>query len=250
MILVTGQELVLTPEKVVVSYTIAGIGQRLVAAVTDLFIILAVILGGAVLMGFLSAFFGGFSTAVYVFTVSILPFAYFPLFMIFNNGQSLGKMMMGLRVMMADGTPITPSAAIYRTLLLPADMLPGIPLVGFILSFITERSQRLGDIAAGTMVVKAPNLRFHFNPAPHHVGVHPVEYSIGELQGMTLEEYFALKRLCDRFPDLPITEQIQSIEEIWKPFAERQKIPSIPQVHPLYQIEAVVMKFGRLKKLV
>ena len=250
MILVTGQELVLTPEKVVVSYTIAGIGQRLVAAVADLFIILVLIIGGSILMSVLSAFFGGFSTAVFVFVVSILPFAYFPLFMIFNNGQSLGKMMMGLRVMMADGTPITPSAAIYRTLLLPADMLPGIPLIGFILCFITERSQRLGDIAAGTMVVKAPNLRFQFNPAPHHVGVHPVEYSIGELQGMTLEEYFALKRLCDRFPDLPITEQIQSIEEIWRPFAERQKIPALPQVHPLYQIEAVVMKYGRLKKLV
>lgn len=250
MILVTGQELVLTPEKVVVTFTIAGIGQRLLAALADLFLIGLVMFIGVFVVSFASALMGSIPVAVFVFLASIFPFAYFALFLIFNNGQSLGKMMMGLRVMMADGTPITPSAAIYRTLLLPADMMPIIPLVGFILCFITERSQRMGDLAAGTIVVKAPNLRFQFNPAPHHVGIHPVEYSIGELQGMTLEEYFALKRLCDRFPDLPMTEQIKSIEEIWKPFAERQKIAPLPQVHPLYQIEAVVMKFGRLKKLV
>jgi hypothetical protein len=67
---------------------------------------------------------------------------------------------------------------------------------------------------------------------------------------MTLEEYFAIKRLCDRFPELPPETQKRSIGEIWQPFAEKHAIEPVAGVHPVYLMEAVIMRYGRQHKLV
>ena len=62
---------------------------------------------------------------------------------------------------------------------------------------------------------------------------------------MTQEEYNALRRLCDRFPELPPPTQAKVIREIWKPIAARREVPDLPNVHPIYTAEAAVMKYGR-----
>ena len=177
-------------------------------------------------------------------------FLYFILQEGFFQGQTLGKRIFNLRVLSSDGTPVTFSGALYRNLLRPADMFPGFYLVGIIAIFTNERSQRIGDLAAGTLVIHDPKVPFGFTPAPHRYGMHPFEDSVGPLQRMTIEEYFAIKRLCDRFPELPPAVQNQSIQEIWVPFAQGQKIAPLDNVHPIYQMEAVVMKFGRMHKLI
>ena len=170
------------------------------------------------------------------------------------NGQSLGKKAMSLRVRMLDGTPVTFAAALYRNLFRVVDAMPGIPviglyMVGLVLMFTSERSQRLGDLAAGTVVVYEPRSIPRFNPSPYKFGQHPFEHAIGELRGMTIEEYFAIKRLCDRFPELGPETQARSLREFWDPFARRHGIAPIANVHPVYLMEAVVMRFGRQKGL-
>ena len=54
---------------------------------------------------------------------------------------------------------------------------------------------------------------------------------------------------ANRFPELPPTIQMRSVDEIWLPFAQKERIEPIPGVHPVYQMEAVVMKYGRKRKL-
>jgi len=70
------------------------------------------------------------------------------------GGQSPGKRMAGLRVVRADGTPLTFTDSAIRNIIRLVDMLPGFYTVGVFALFFSRLSQRLGDMAAGTVVVK------------------------------------------------------------------------------------------------
>lgn len=251
MILVHDRLYVLTPEKTIVNYTVAGISLRIGAHLIDLF----VCLGGTIALSLLISFAGVFMPEGMIslimgllFTFGI--FAYFILMEAYCQGQTLGKRASGIRVLMSDGTPITPRAAMLRNLLRLGDFMPMLYMAGIISIMVNQRAQRLGDMFADTVVVRTTRKIEGFTPAPHRVGIHPLEHTIGDLSGMTLAEYTAIKRLCDRFPYLPQPEQVRSIQSIWYPFAEEKGIHMLPDKHPIYQMEAVVMKYGRLNKLV
>ena len=70
------------------------------------------------------------------------------------GGQTLGKKIMGIKVVAVDG-PLTTGKVIIRTLLRIVDGLPAFYLLGFIVVATSKRKQRIGDIAAGTLVVRA-----------------------------------------------------------------------------------------------
>ena len=186
-----------------------------------------------------------FATGVSLFVVSFVPFAYFIMQEGLWNGQTIGKRLSGVRVRMADGTPITFAAAIGRNVLRPADMLPGPYFVGLLAIFTNPKSQRLGDLVSNTIVTHEQRVSRIEIAAPHAAGIHPLEQHVGELRGMTIEEYNTLRRYCDRFPELSPETQVKLTTEIWEPIAERRKILVVPNVHPIYLAEAVVMKYGR-----
>jgi uncharacterized RDD family membrane protein YckC len=242
---------VLTPEKTVVSYEIAGIASRAAAFIVDLFIIGAIIQAIALLVT-IGGFAIGFDVAqsITTFLTILLFFVYFGAQEAFFRGQTIGKRALGLRVIMADGTPITRSAALFRVLMMPGDLLPAIPLVALTCMFFNERSQRFADLAAGTVVVRQPKVRGTFTPSPHRAGVHHFEHMIPNVDDISKDEYWALKKLCDRFPDLPPETQIESVNSIWNPFATRHRIEADNEIHPIYIAEAVVMKYGRVNNLI
>lgn len=243
--------LVLTPEKVVVSFDLGSVGSRVAAELIDILFIIAVMIGLSIAGTFAGLAFGTeMVTAILVVISAFSLFAYHALMEGLMQGQTLGKKVMKLRVIHVDGTPVNLRSAFLRNLLRPADMLPGLYLVGLILIFLNSKAQRIGDLVAGTTVVKIPAAQEGYTPAPHRVGVHPLEQMVPDLHNMNLEEYHAIKRLCDRFPFLPHEEQNRSIQEIWVPFAAKHHISEAKNVHPIYQMEAVVMKYGRLKNLV
>jgi hypothetical protein len=172
-------------------------------------------------------------------------FLYFILLEGLWNGQTLGKKAVGLRVRMHDGTPVTFTAALGRNLMRPADFFPGLYFAGTLAIFSTPRSQRLGDLLSGTVVVIEKRAIPNFTPAPHVAGIHPLEQYLGDLRGMTIEEYTALRRYADRFPELSTDIQNRLTRDVWQPIANRRGIKPLPNVHPLYLAEAVVMKYGR-----
>lgn len=178
-------------------------------------------------------------------TVTFSFFIYFILFEGLWNGQTLGKKACGIRVRMASGLPITFGAAIGRNLLRPADMFPGSYFMGLLAMFCTPKSQRFGDLIANTVVIHEKRAAPYFTPAPHSAGIHPLEAHIGELRGMTIEEYNALRRFADRFPELPVTIQNKLVREVYQPIAAKRGIKPAANVHPLYLAEAAVMRYGR-----
>jgi uncharacterized RDD family membrane protein YckC len=239
----------LSPEKTILTYRLASIAGRIFAHLIDVFVIIAVVGLTGVLIG-LSGMLGGgvllLSLTAYQIFIALFPFLYFIVFECFWNGQTLGKKALSLKVRMADGTAITPLAAIGRNLLRPADMLPPVTyFIGLLAMFSTPKSQRLGDLVANTVVVYEKRAVPYFTPAPHTAGIHPLEGHVGELRGMTIDEYNALRRYCDRFPELSAPAQKKLTEEVWLPIASRRGVDMAPNIHPIYLAEAVVMKYGR-----
>jgi len=133
------------------------VGLRIFAAIID---IVVLILLGAVLSTLAGEQDqdGGFTSSLngWVFWLYVaLCFAYFTLFELIS-GQSLGKKAMGLRVVSVGGG-LTPRQALVRSLFRVIDGLPFVVpyLLGAVILVSTRKHQRLGDMAAGTLVVRA-----------------------------------------------------------------------------------------------
>ncbi len=148
-----------TPDHVVLRYDLAGGGNRGFAAIVD-FVVASLVFVGA-LWGFstlatatggaIGPFFG-----VLVLVTFAITWSYFVLLEWLWQGQTLGKRLYGLRVIRDDGAPAGFIAVLIRNLLRIVDFLPAFYGLGLLMVIVTSRSQRLGDIAAGTYVVRAP----------------------------------------------------------------------------------------------
>jgi uncharacterized RDD family membrane protein YckC len=160
-----------TPERVPLAFALASIGNRFLAAAIDHFIQYFLII--AVVWTFLSlAGFGEqagvieeiqreapkWMIAVMIFILFLLFAGYFIFFEWLWDGQTPGKRLLKLRVIREDGRPITLWEAIARNLLRVFDAIPGFLLpiysVGLIVIFLSNRDQRVGDIFAGTVVIR------------------------------------------------------------------------------------------------
>jgi uncharacterized RDD family membrane protein YckC len=149
-----------TADHVVLRYDLAGGGNRGFAALVD-FIVATLIFIGALFVFTTIAAVIGLQNAGPFFGIALLltfavAWAYFILFEWLGNGQTLGKRMFGLRVIADDGAPAGFTAVLVRNLVRVVDFLPGFYGLGLLAIVVSSRSQRLGDLAAGTFVVRAP----------------------------------------------------------------------------------------------
>jgi len=149
-----------TPEQVALEFSLATVGSRFLALAVDTLVQIAcgLMLFVAVGLGAVAASFTIQEAAPWLFAIGILGFfliyyGYFAIFESVWNGQTPGKRVIGLRVIHTSGRPVSVFEAILRNIVRVADQLPGIYAVGIVAVFLTERSQRLGDLAAGTVVV-------------------------------------------------------------------------------------------------
>ncbi|HLJ94441.1 MAG TPA: RDD family protein, partial [Gemmataceae bacterium] len=152
-----------TPEQIDVSLELAGLGSRFVARVLDWMIKLgiAVVVGilGAIVLGLLGYAPGAKTVSIYVLTLLVgLFYAFFLGYDIYfevrRNGQTPGKRRAGIRVIREEGAPLDFRSACIRNLLGTADFLPAFYLLGGLFVLLTPRNQRLGDLAAGTIVIR------------------------------------------------------------------------------------------------
>jgi uncharacterized RDD family membrane protein YckC len=140
------------PEGVDLTLRLAGPVPRALAYAADVAIRWAVYAVSAIPLGTLLSDVGqGFWFAM----VALGEVAYPVAFEVLGGGQTLGKRWLGLRVVHDDGTRIRWQASLIRNLLLVADFLPGTYLFGLASMIASRRFQRLGDHAAGTLVVYA-----------------------------------------------------------------------------------------------
>ena len=147
-----------TPEGIAFSLFIAGPVTRFLAWVIDLacIAIAAEIIGTLVgLLGIISLDFTSAVTMVCYFIVSI---GYGIVLEWFWHGQTLGKRLLRLRVMDVQGLRLQLSQIVIRNLLRFVDSLPLFYLVGGVVCLVSPKAQRLGDLAANTLVIRNPKI--------------------------------------------------------------------------------------------
>ncbi len=150
---------IITGQFVRISQTPASIGERMLALIIDYIFLFIYVVGFSIALSYLKIHaYSGFSF-FFLFVIVYLPvFCYSLLCEVFNRGQSLGKRLLNLRVVKADGSTPSLSSYLLRWLLFPID-LPFTGGLGVIVILLTKNHQRLGDLAAGTIVIKEKNYR-------------------------------------------------------------------------------------------
>jgi uncharacterized membrane protein SpoIIM required for sporulation/uncharacterized RDD family membrane protein YckC len=143
-----------TPEHVVLDYEIAGLGSRALAAIIDTLILIAWSFALLVVFGLLALQSEVWASALFALAYFASLWGYFAFFEGFGRGQTPGKRRLGIRVVRDTGHPVSFGSAAVRNLLRAADFLPPPYLLGGILVALHPRGKRLGDMVAGTVVVR------------------------------------------------------------------------------------------------
>ena len=139
-----------TPEAVVLERGVAGLGSRFIGALVD-----TAVQTGVFLVATAAGAGMGFDGQVILLSVTafLLVFGYPTILETATRGRTVGKMVARTRVVRVDGSPVTFAPVFVRNLVRIVDLLPGLYAVGAITILLTRRQQRLGDLAAGTILV-------------------------------------------------------------------------------------------------
>ena len=183
-----------TPEGVLLDLTLANVGSRFLAAVVDTTLQVLLLFG----LWLIGAAVGGSGSVVAVLLVLsfLVFFAYDVLFETLASGRTPGKRLVGLRVVREGGGPVTFTVSAVRNLLRLVDILPGSYLIGIVCIFLTRRNQRLGDLAAGTLVVRETRRAtgdWHVDLPPP-----PPDAAGWDTTGVSAEDLATLRRFLER----------------------------------------------------
>ncbi len=183
----------MTPEAVLLELPTAGVATRGFARLVDL----ALQAGLAMLLGFVGSLVipGGFSPQLFVMSLSFTVLLVVPIGVeIVWRGRSPGKAMFGLRVVGADGAPEAPRQAVVRGLVALVDLYLSLGAVAIGTATFSQRAQRSGDMAAGTVVIRVHGAGFSTVPIAFHPPVGYETYVASLDVGRLRDEDFSLVR--------------------------------------------------------
>jgi uncharacterized RDD family membrane protein YckC len=195
-----------TPEGIELQIVLAGAASRFIACVIDLFVqVVLIVLAALAALGLLG---GGWGTALFAMTTFAALYLYHVLFELLASGRTPGKRVTHLRVVRERGTPVDLPASAIRNLLRLIDILPTAYLVGLASILITKRNQRLGDLAAGTLVIRDVSRRKQLSPAAAaettqaHDGRNSSSWDVSasgwDVSAVSIDELVAVRRFLER----------------------------------------------------
>ncbi len=221
-----GATTIVTPEHVKLKLNTAGLGSRAAALVLDMLLMAAFLAIVSLVTGLLLSIAGGgvgellgdYAAAFLTLLYSLLIGAYYALMEYYKGGQTYGKMWIGLRVVQENGQPITFLSSVIRNFLRIIDFLPSFYLLGAVWMFLHPSDKRLGDMAAGTIVVhdRREDKRrarrrlqkwLQSRPMPQHppVALDPVKLR----ERIGREEWVLIESYVERMPALNIHKRYE-----------------------------------------
>jgi uncharacterized RDD family membrane protein YckC len=200
-----------TPEGVDFELTLAGAGSRFVSALVDLAIQMALLAATAIAVGPI----GGFGAAAAALISFVVVLGYDVLFEVFASGRTPGKRLNGMRVVRTGGEPVGFLTSAIRNVVRLVDFLPFAYLIGASAILLTRRNQRLGDLAAGTLVVRDRAAQRQSESLP---ALLPVEATAAwDTSAVTPEEIAAVRRFLERRNEIDRAARL----ELGRTLAER-----------------------------
>lgn len=184
-----------TPEGISLRLRAAGAVPRAQAWMLDALIRLGVLVVGMIPL----SLFGVGGNGLALLLMFALLWAYSVVCEVWLDGQTFGKRALGLRVVNADGTPVTWLPSVVRNLLRVVDALPGVYGVGLVSTLVDPHARRLGDIVAGTLVVHAHDL-----PAGQQV---PAQAALALPVVLAADEQAMLVEFAERAGQLTVQRQ-------------------------------------------
>jgi|Deesub1362B_J571_1020462.scaffolds.fasta_scaffold05809_3 uncharacterized RDD family membrane protein YckC len=251
---------IMTPEHVGIRFLLAGLGSRSLAFLLDslfrILFITALVVLGLILGHFIPALdptgtlmrlSATWLVALGVLVYTVIDLGYFLLFEGFWEGQTPGKRILGLRVIRVDGRPIGWTESALRNLLRAVDLLAGLYPLGLLLMFLTPRCQRLGDMAAGTVVVAEPK------EAPPVMAGEPSEEGRFSTSGvdvtrMEAKDYRVIRRFLQRRNTLEATHRSQIARVLAGRLMRRWRLAPRPDLSYEDFLEAVVRAYERKRR--
>lgn len=187
-----------TPEHVMLDLEIAGVGSRVLAAILDWLIVGVLVVVATVAFAWVAP------SARWVFAVGIaltfgIIYGYFTLFEGLRGGQTPGKRRLDIRVIRDTGHGVTLAESAARNLLIPIDL---IGLIGVILIAVTPKGRRLGDMVAGTVVVRDRPVHAAV-PITTVPALEPHTETASGTPVLSDPDFQLLRSFLDRAPDLP-----------------------------------------------
>jgi uncharacterized RDD family membrane protein YckC len=225
-----------TPEGVAIEMVLAGLGSRFLARLLDSVIQFFAIIALAFAIG--AAHSSGIAIAVGVVLIFLVVFAYDVAFEVLNHGRTIGKAAAGIRVVGASGEPVRFLPSAIRNIVRIVDFLPVSYLVGSISIVATRRDQRLGDLAAGTVVARDRFPGLTQPPAP--ITVTPDLVATWDVSAIRPEEVHAVRQFLDRRLALRWPARSYFAVDLANRLAPRV-VGVPPNSHPEYVLEGIVV---------
>jgi len=228
-------DIIETPENVDLQRRLAGIGSRSLAGLLDHLIIAG--LYGVLILLFLLFHVNlvslgadaadPFLSALLIFASFLIYWGYFFLFEMWMNGQTPGKRHFKIRVVRREGGAVTFYAIAIRSLLRAVDFLPVAYAVGAITMFVARKSQRLGDLAAGTVVISEELPNYAATNDSRQSVVDDLPATAAALQAAHLHprEYRVLRNYWLRREQLTLEARYRLLHQLLRPILERSGVP-------------------------
>ena len=195
---------IVTPEAVLLEFDLAGIASRSLARALDALIQGALLFALLLLAGFAFSGEGAVALVIVIVGVAFVLLGYPILTEVLMQGRSPGKAALGIRVVTVEGAPITARHAFIRSALGLVDfiLVPG-GMVAVLVALLSRRNQRLGDVFAGTMVLRersaaAPPRAIWFNPP---AGLEGYAHTL-DVSRITDDQFGLVRSFLLRIPDL------------------------------------------------
>ncbi len=186
---------IVTPEGFDLTMTLAGVGSRFVSALVDALVQILVIVALTIVVEVVGA--GGYGAAVIAVGSFLIVFGYDVFFEVLASGRTPGKRLNGLRVVRSGGQPVDLLTSAIRNVLRLVDFLPAGNLLGIVSILVTEKNQRLGDLAAGTIIVRERRESAPRVPTLVDVDTDPAEHVL-DASAITAEELAAVRAYLGR----------------------------------------------------
>jgi uncharacterized RDD family membrane protein YckC len=224
-----------TPEGVAIEMVLAGLGSRFLARLLDVVIQFSAIFALAVGLGSADS---GILTAVSLVLIFGVVFVYDVAFEVLNHGRTIGKVVAGIRVVGDSGEPVRFLASAIRNIVRIVDFLPLFYLIGSVSIVATRNDQRLGDLAAGTVVARDRFPGLAEPTAP--ITVTPDLVATWDVSAIRPEEVHAVRQFLDRRLSLRWPARSYFAVDLANRLGPRV-VGVPPNSHPEYVLEGIVV---------